>query len=275
MYPIKLGNTPSDAAIAFRANSNALPFMNNLYNAEHVLTSTPKNKQIIFMDAQYNAEFDVNVLASAFNMEKTDFMGRLMLIDSFSTFDNDRFSIIVDNSEQMELVTQDELNLMKDVKAILIDSDWFQVYDNQNRMTETYVSSGLYWNYFYHVWKTVSYSPFANALVFVGNTATITAPETLEFVIIEISTDNRVTVLTFEPKDTKTLSHMNYQFVQTKSDAQAGIAVHKYGAVIVPSSKVKIYTPTVVLDGVQYQADPIIDVTKCTAGQEITCNKNA
>lgn len=34
-------------------------------------------------------------------------------------------------------------------------------------MTEKEVASGLYWNYFYHVWKTISNSPFSNAVVFI------------------------------------------------------------------------------------------------------------
>ena len=31
----------------------------------------------------------------------------------------------------------------------------------------------MYWNYFYHVWKTLSVSPFANGVVFVPGTPTV------------------------------------------------------------------------------------------------------
>lgn len=131
--------------------------MDGTYNSAHVKNNTPKSRQVIFMDAMYNASFDVNVLASAFNMEKADFMGRLHLIDSWDTFDNERFSVITAESDSIEPVTPAELALMKDVKAVLVDEDWFQVYDNENKFTEQYVASGMYWNYFYHTWKTVSY----------------------------------------------------------------------------------------------------------------------
>ena len=102
------------------------------------------------MDAKYNAEFDVEVLASAFHMEKADFMGRLFLIDDFTTFDNKRFEEIRKESTGLEEVTTGELALLQDVKAVLLDDNWFQVYDNNNKFTEKYVASSLFWNYFYH-----------------------------------------------------------------------------------------------------------------------------
>ena len=176
MYPVTFLNTDlKNAAKVFRGTSNLLPFMKSEYNEAHVLTTTPKERQVIFMDALFNADFDVDVLSAAFNMEKADFMGRLHMIDDFTTFDNDRFDIIRANSDGIEEVTSDELALMADVKAIILDENWFQVYDNLNKFTEKYVASGLYWNYFYHTWKTVSSSPFANAVVFVETAPTESA----------------------------------------------------------------------------------------------------
>lgn len=169
-YPVALdGNIQHDAS-KYRGMSNVITFMSDKYNASHVTTDTVKGDQYIFMDAMYNAEFDVSVLASAFNMEKAEFMGKLKLMDDWTTFDNDRFSEIIAGSDQIEPVTAEELALMAGVKSILVDKEWFQIYDNLNTMTEQQVASGLYWNYFYHVWKTVSWSPFSNAIVFVEET---------------------------------------------------------------------------------------------------------
>lgn len=168
LYPVTFdGSDLKNAAKVFRGVSNLLPFMKTEFNEAHVKTSTPKERQVIFMDALFNAEFDVDVLSAAFHMEKADFMGRLHLIDDWTTFDNERFEIIRENSDGIEEVTDEELALMADVKAIILDENWFQVYDNKNQFTEKYVSAGLYWNYFYHTWKTVSNSPFANAVAFV------------------------------------------------------------------------------------------------------------
>lgn len=154
-------------ATAFRATSNKLPFLSDKYNEAGVITNTPKADQYIIMDAAYNAEFDVDVLSAAFNMDKAEYLGKLELVDDFTTFDNERFEVIRGESDQIETVTDAELANMANVKAILIDQEWFQLYDNLTQMTENYVASGLYWNYYLNVWKTVSFSPFSNAVAFV------------------------------------------------------------------------------------------------------------
>ena len=240
MKPISIGDgtEPKDAAVAFRGTSNLLPFMSSDYNAAAVKTTTPKDRQIIFMDALYNGDFDVNVLSSAFNMEKADFMGRLYLIDNWTEFDNERFEVIRANSDGLEEVTAAELALLADVKAVLIDENWFQVYDNQNKFTEKYVASGLYWNYFYHVWKTISSSPFANAVVFVTSSATITLPASVTFTITNKSVSDTAITLTLElDESTAALSPSNVNFVQTEALTEDGIAVHPFGAVMIPAAE--------------------------------------
>lgn len=240
MKPISIGDgsDPKDAAVAFRGTSNLLPFMSSEYNASAVKTTTPKERQIIFMDALYNGDFDVNVLSSAFNMEKADFMGRLYLIDNWTEFDNDRFEVIRANSDGLEEVTAAELALLADVKAVLIDENWFQVYDNQNKFTEKYVASGLYWNYFYHVWKTISSSPFANAVVFVTSSATITLPASVTFTITNKSVSDTAITLTLElDESTAALKPSNVNFVQTEALTEDGIAVHPFGAVMIPAAE--------------------------------------
>lgn len=153
-------------AKAFRGTSNKLIFLSKDYNEAGVLTNTAKEDQYIMMSADYNAQFDVEVLASAFNMDKADFMGKLELIDDFTSFDNERFDVIRAESDQIAEVTSTELENMANIKAIIIDSEWFQVYDNLTVMSDKFVASGLYWNYFLNTWKTVSYSPFSNAIAF-------------------------------------------------------------------------------------------------------------
>ena len=251
MYPVSIGDGTDlkDAAVAFRGTSNNLTFIKTQYNASGVHTNTDKASQIIFMDSTFNAQYDVNVLASAFNMDKADFMGRLHLIDDWTTFDNDRFSEIVANSDMIEEVTADELAMMANVKAVLVDEEWFQVYDNQNKFTEKYVASGEYWNYFYNVWKTVSPSPFSNAVVFVTSNATITAPTTLTFTVSGVTSDDNATVITLEPTVANSLvAGDGYKFVQTQTDVTNGVAVHPYGAYIIPKAETAIeVTPTVEL----------------------------
>lgn len=254
MYPMAIDTADMDnSAVAFRGASNMLTFMSSKYNASGVTTTTPKSDQYIFMDATFNAQYDVSVLSAAFNMDKADFMGKLMLIDDFTTFDNDRFDVIVENSDMIEPVTADELAIMSKVKAILVDGEWFQVYDNQNKFTEKYVASGEYWNYFYNVWKTVSSSPFSNAIVFVDDTATITPPTSVEVTVTGKSvTDEGVAVLTLGIDETVGLAHGDVKFEQNNSATINGIAVHPYGGVIIPADK--SYVPTAVISGKVYSA---------------------
>ncbi len=240
MYPVAVDLTDiKNSAKAFRGYSNQLTFMKDEYNASGVITTTPKNDQYIFMDSMFNASFDVDVLASAFNMEKADFMGRLQLIDDWTTFDNERFSAITAESDMIEPITDDELALMKNVKAVLIDSEWFQVYDNNNKFTEKYVASGMYWNYFYNVWKTVSSSPFSNAIVFVDSSADLVLKDCVAEIQSKSNSDT-ATTFTFEIKssdNSPSLANSNYEFIQTEALTKEGIAVHKYGAVIIPADK--------------------------------------
>ena len=230
------GTTPNNWAKAFRGISNMLPFMNTKYNASGVLNTTPKDRQVIFMDAQFNADFDVDVLSAAFNMNKADFMGRLFLIDDWTNFDNERFQVIRQNSDGIEEVTAAELALMAKVKAIIMDEEWFQVYDNLSRFAEKFIASGLRWNYFYHTWKTVSMSPYANAVVFVDDSATTTNPATIIYKVQTLDKSDAGTVVAIIPNDVDTLANTNVQFIQDETLTEDGIAVYPYGAFIIPAS---------------------------------------
>ena len=254
-------------ATAFRATSNLLPFMSSEYNIAHVKTTTPKDRQIIFMDAKFNAQFDVEVLASAFNMDKADFMGRLFLIDNWNSFDNERFDVIRANSDGISEITADELTALKNVEAVLLDENWFQVYDNNNKFTEKYVASGLYWNYFYHTWKTVSYSPFANCVVFTTNNTTVPASTTITVTGKDTDKDSGATVLTFSsPEGT--------EFVQTETLTSASVAVQKYGAMIVPSTSTNTKADIEVKYlGTAYKGSGTTKLSELSVGTAITCHK--
>ena len=276
MFPVSIGDGTelSESAVKFRGTSNVLPFMSNDYNEVGVKNNTPKDRQVIFMDAMFNAQFDVNVLAGAFNMDKADFMGRLFLIDNWTDFDNERFDIIRKNSDGIEEVTQEELTLLANVKAVILDENWFQVYDNNNKFTEKYVASGLYWNYFYHTWKTVSNSPFANAIVFVTSTTSIALPASITVNIDSKDENDVATVLTFSADfESAGLNPRNVNFVQTEELTTAGIAVQKYGGLIIPASKVGTNITLVAeINGTTYTTETTINGST-TVGSTVTLNK--
>lgn len=221
-----------DAAVKFRGTSNAFTFISGNYNFASVPNNAPKENQYIFMDSTFNAAYDVEILAAAFNMDKADFMGRLLLIDDFTTFDNARWEVIRANSDMVEEVTAAELALMADVKAILADERWFQIYDDVSEMREKEVASGLYWNYFYHNWKVVSVSPYANICAFV--TAQPSAVTSLAFEVSGIVSGEDSTIILLEAKDADAIADKRFSFVQTQALTTAGVAVNSYGAITVP-----------------------------------------
>lgn len=271
---IGAGTNLSEAAVQFRGTSNLLPFMSSEYNEASVKTTTPKERQVIFMDAMFNAQFDVNVLASAFNMDKADFMGRLFLIDNWTDFDNERFDVIRANSDGIEEVTAEELALLANVKAVILDENWFQVYDNNNKFTEKYVASGLYWNYFYHTWKTISNSPFANAVVFVTSAADVALPASITVHVDAKDESDVATVFTISADfESAGLSPQNVNFVQTEALAKAGIGVQKYGGLIIPASQVATdITLVAEINGVSYTATAAVNGST-TVGSTVTLSK--
>ena len=155
--------------------SNTWEFPSTNYNISGVTTFTAKTDQFIILNAKFDAVIDVQVLASAFNMDKAEFMGRRILVDSFGALDTDRLNLLFANDPNYVPITQEELTALDAIPAIMVDRDWFMIFDNFYNFTENYNGQGLYWNYFYHAWKTFSVSPFANNTAFIAGAPTVTS----------------------------------------------------------------------------------------------------
>ena len=168
-------NDAKGAVTKIKGVSNALTFMSNNYNAAGVQTFTDKNDQYLLVNSQFDSEIDVEVLASAFNMSKAEFMGHRILIDGFGTLDVARLNALFKDDPNYEELSQDTLTALNAIPAVLVDKNFFMIFDNMYEFTENYNGQGLYWNYFYHTWKTFSMSPFANALVFVPAVPSVTS----------------------------------------------------------------------------------------------------
>lgn len=172
--PSKVTNMKSVVG-AIKSVSNGMEFMTTEFNQAGVHTYTDKRDQYIILTSDFDARMDVEVLASAFNMDKADFMGRRVLVDSFASLDNDRLALLFKDDKNYVPLTQDELNALATIPAVLVDRDWFMILDNLLEFTDQYNGQGLYWNYWLHVWKTLSVSPFANSAVFVPGVPYVTS----------------------------------------------------------------------------------------------------
>lgn len=168
-------DTADAGAIAFKSTSDLFTFMNTDYNPVGVHTLTEKNEQYLIVNSLYNAKMDVDTLATAFNMSKAEFMGHRVVVDSFGKLDIERLAVLFADDPNYIEIGEDELTLLDAIPAVLVDENWFQIYDNLLQFTDVENAQGLYWNYFLHAWKTFSVSPFSQAVAFVSGAPAITS----------------------------------------------------------------------------------------------------
>lgn len=153
--------------------SNDFTFMKTKYNLAGVYTHSNKERQYILINSKFDAKMDVEVLAAAFNMAKAEFFGHRVLVDSFGDVDNARLAELFKDDSTYTALTDAEVAALDSIPCMIVDEDFFQIYDNMQKFTENYNGQGLYWNYFLHAWKTFSVSPFANNCVFVSGDTTV------------------------------------------------------------------------------------------------------
>ena len=173
--PAATGANAKTIVSAIKQTSNIMEFMSPAYTQAGVCNFSRKDDQFLLVNADFDAIMDVEVLASAFNMDKAEFTGHRVLVSSFGNIDRARLDLLFANDPNYNQITDAEAAALAAIPAVLVDREFFMIFDNMYKFTENYNGQGMYWNYFYHVWKTFSVSPFANAAVFVPGTPTITS----------------------------------------------------------------------------------------------------
>lgn len=256
VQPVQItGDTMEDNAVSFRTIASKFTFMSNKYNAAKVMNATSNDKIHLFLTTEFAARYGVEVLASAFNINQVDYPTRVHIVDSWTDFDNERFAGVRAESDMLEELTADQLALMANVQAFLVDEDWFQVYDNLARFTEKFVAAGDYWNYFYRIQKTISYSPFANAVMFVNGTADIALPATITGTITEKDVAEEATVLVLDVKKATPALNGIQEVIHNQDPGVTGtIAVTRYGAYMFPKTDGSV-TPSITINGTTYTTE--------------------
>ena len=179
LYPVAIpqpvaANAPT-IVTQIKDVSNRWEFMSTNYNIAGVHTHVAKDDQYLIVNSNFDAVMDVSVLAAAFHMEKAEFMGHRILVDSFGSLDTDRLNLLFKDDPTYTQLTSAQLTALDAVPAVLVDKKWFMLVDNMYKFTEQYNGEGLYWNYWYHTWKTFSVSPFANSAVLVYGTPAVSS----------------------------------------------------------------------------------------------------
>ena len=169
-------DTAEETVIAYRADSNDLTFMDDQFNYAQVPTHTPKENQRLIVSTKYEAVTGVKVLAKAFNMSEVDYPTRVVLINDFGKIDYDRLFKCYSETPDVITVFPDWVHEeLSKIGCILLDEDYLQIYDNYYKFTEDYNGQAMGWQYFYHVGKTFSVSPFKNALAYIDTEPSVTS----------------------------------------------------------------------------------------------------
>ena len=179
LYPEEIKPVTSenmyDITAQIKGISNNLTFLSTNYNITGVHNNSLKEDQFLILNSKFDASMDVNVLATAFNMDKAEFMGKRVLVDSFGALELDRLKMLLGDNPNYHEFTEAELKALDSIPAVIVDKNFFMIFDNFQSFTEEYNGQGLYWNYFFHTWKTFSVSPFANAIMLIPATPSVTS----------------------------------------------------------------------------------------------------
>lgn len=179
MYPVEISTVSADTmnsiVSTIKGISNKFTFMSETYNIAGVHTFTRKEDQYLLINSLFDAQRAVESLAVAYNMDKVEFSGHTVLVDSFGSLDIARLNELFANDPTYVEIGSDELEALDAIPCVMVDRDWFMIFDNFYNFTENYNGEGLYWNYWYHVWKTFSVSPFANNALFIPGTPGVTS----------------------------------------------------------------------------------------------------
>ena len=167
--------TSEDTAKAFLQKAREL-FLNfqlpsSSYNAwgkvggyGRAIKSWSNPEDIIFILKNSVASYiDVNVLASAFNIDKTTLLGNIIYVDNFDVYDGDEK--VVDGSA---------------IVGMIADRRWFRIKPQELVMDEFYNANNRTWQMYLNDVRMYQYSLFANAVVFATSGPTVDATD-IEF----------------------------------------------------------------------------------------------
>ena len=150
------------------SNNNAWSKVGGYGNA--VVTWSNPEDIVLLIRNDVLTDIDVEVLASAFNMDKTDFMGRVIAVDNFDKYDE------VGNK------TFDSSAVL----ALIADKSWFRIKEQDMAMDEFYNANNRTWQLYLNMVKMYNYSVFANAKLIVTSEPEV-APTSMTFGIAEAS----------------------------------------------------------------------------------------
>lgn len=199
-----------------RALYKKLSFPSTKYNAYSkfsganglIKTWTEPDRVVLIIKADAMTEVDVEALATAFNLDKANFLGRVIEVDEFDS---------------------------PEIIGVICDESWLQIYDNVFRFDEFYNARVMAWNEYLHAWGTYAICPFANAVVLATEEPT---PATAVAFggSVELNLNDSPAYKTLEITVTPTNSTDNIEFTSSKPEVFTVTKVDNTHVTLTPMS---------------------------------------
>ena len=132
-------------------------FLSNKFNSQGVMTFSKPEEMVIFVTPETKANIDVELLSTAFNMEKAEVSGRMIEIDEFL------MQVLAQSGENTSDTVGDTV-VDTNTLAIIADENLIQMYDTLNETESFRNADKLITNTFVHRWSIAYGCGFANAL---------------------------------------------------------------------------------------------------------------
>ena len=162
-----------DIVSTIKGVSNDWTFPTSDYNSLGITRQVKKEDQYLISTSRFDSVISVSVLAKAFNMSEAEFNGKDILVDGFGKFDTKRLGELLAEDPNYTPFTDAELEALQAIPAVLIDKDFFVMFDNLYLMNQKFNEEGLYFNHWLHRWSTVGTCWGANSVVFIEEEATV------------------------------------------------------------------------------------------------------
>lgn len=147
--PLKSKENATEFIKIVKTKSGLMKFPNSEHNAYldaqkkdpvPLITFSRPEEQVLILDTYTDTSVSIDVLAAAFNMSVVEF--------------NETRKIVIDYFPH------------KDIRAVLVDEAFFQIYEDLWSVKSFDNPDGLYQNHWLHVWMTYAFSILVNALAF-------------------------------------------------------------------------------------------------------------
>ena len=194
---------PSDSYNAWAKNGGA---------GRPIITWTRPEDIVMIVRNDIRAKLDVEVLASAFNIDRATLLGNIITVDNFDAYDDDGTQVF-DGSA---------------IVGMLADKAWFKIKTQDFWMDNFYNPNNRTMQYYLNVQRMYNMSLFANGVIFATSAPTVnsTAVEFIEGATASVKAGEKITL---HVKTTPFTANNNLSYTSSDTDAATvGAQTGKY-----------------------------------------------